>query len=453
MFKSLKNTLSSRIVVITLIALSISIPLGMIKGVVSERNYYYNNVINEISALWGSEQTITGPLLVVPFIEKHETEEQVKNDVGKIETKLKKRYIRKHAVILPDKLALNTTLSEQYRKRGIYNSLVYSSNLELGASFYKVDLSLLSNHIYRIAWEEAELVIGLSDTKAIDKIHEISLNGKTLDVAAGVGKSNLVSSGFSARVPKSLVNGQNLELSIALDMNGSHGFRFTPVGETTVATIKSTWPHPKFAGQLVPDRHQIDESGFEAHWEIPHLARNYPQMWVDEHQQVNINELVTGVDLFEPVFIYSKITRAVKYGLLFVGLTFITFFLFEISIKSALHYVQYGLVGIALSLFYLLLLSLSEHISFAWAYLFSAFTCITMISGYVGHALRNNAKGLLLFSILSLLFGLIYTLLRLEDFALLTGTVLLLAALAGLMFITRDINHAPLENEASAAVS
>lgn len=441
MFKSIKNTLSSRLLVISAIALSISIPLGMIKGVISERNYYYDSVINEISALWGSQQTITGPFIVVPFIEKHESEEQVKNEYGKTETKLKKRYIRKHAIVLPKHLALDTALKEDYRSRGIYKSLVYSSTLKIDAKFDKINLSGLSNHIHRIAWEEAELVVGLTDTKAIDKIHRISLNGQNLDVVAGVGDSNLVTSGFNAPLPKSLMDEDSLDLALSLNMNGSHGFRFTPVGENTEASIKSSWPHPKFGGQLLPDRHKINEDGFEAHWEIPHLARNYPQAWVKEHQSIDISELVTGVDLFEPVFIYSKITRAVKYGLLFVGLTFITFFLFEISIDCALHYVQYGLVGISLALFYLTLLSLSEHISFIWAYLISASVCISMISGYVGHALRNRTKGFLLFGLLTLLFGLIYTLLRLEDLALLTGTMLLVAAVGGLMFITRDMNQ------------
>ena len=441
MFTSIKNTLSSRLLVISVIALSISIPLGMIKGVISERNYYYDSVINEISALWGSQQTVTGPFVVLPFIEKHETEEQVKNQYGQTETKLKKRYIRKHAIILPNQLTVNTSLKESYRNRGIYKSLVYSSKLDMEASFDNIDLNGLSNHIHRIAWEEAELIVGLSDTKAIDKIHNITLNRENLDVIAGVGDSNLVNSGFSAPLPESLMNKEKLELSLSLNMNGSHGFRFAPLGKTTEATIKSTWPHPKFAGQLLPDKHKITDAGFEAHWEIPHLARNYPQIWVKEHQNINVSELVTGVDLFEPVFIYSKITRAVKYGLLFVGLTFITFFLFEISIDCSLHYVQYALVGISLALFYLSLLSLSEHISFIWAYGLSALLCISMISSYVGHALRNRSQGFLLFGLLSLLFGLIYTLLRLEDLALLTGTSMLLAVVGALMFLTRNINH------------
>lgn len=441
MFKSIKNTLSHRIVAIALIALGMTIPLGMVKGVISERHYYYDSVISEISSLWGAQQTISGPILVVPFIEKYETEEQVKNAAGEVKTKLNKRFIRRHAVLLPNDLNIDLDLAEQYRKRGIYNSLVYSSEIKIEAIFDDTNIAGLSNHIDRILWQESELVVGLSDTKAIDKIQTISLNGEALRVTPGVGSTQIIPSGFSARVSAKLDEQRPLHFALNLKVNGSHGIRFVPLGEITRAHIESSWPHPKFAGQILPDSHKIDTQGFKARWEIPHLSRNYPQSWVAEHQELNLLAVVAGVDLFEPVFIYSKITRAVKYGLLFIILTFITFFIFEVSTNSKLHLVQYGLVGFALALFYLLLLSLSEHIAFFKAYLASALSCISMISAYVGFALKSTARGLLLFAILSLLFTLIYTLLRLQDLALLVGTLMLFITLGVLMFITRGLNH------------
>ncbi|MGR8946515.1 MAG: cell envelope integrity protein CreD [Gammaproteobacteria bacterium] len=441
MLESIKNTLSSRIIIISLIALAMTIPLNMVAGVIQERNFYYDSVIRDISALWGGSQTLIGPVLIVPFIEKHETEEALKSGFGPTETKRKTQYLHKHAVFLPKELRVASLLDEQYRHRGIYKSLVYSADLKLQAQFEDIDINSLSNKIDEVLFDEAELLVGLSDTKAIDKIHRIKFDDQLLNVVAGVGKSGIISSGFSARLDKPLTADESYEFELNFAVKGSRSFRLAPVGENTWLEMQSSWPHPKFAGQLLPNSHDIHADGFTAHWEIPHLARNYPQAWVREHRGVDIQELVTGVDLFEPVFVYSKITRAVKYGLLFIALTFITFFLFEISTASSLHYVQYGLVGIALSLFYLLLLSLSEHIAFAKAYFSSSALCISMISGYAGYALQSKSRAVLLSCLLATLFGLIYTLLRQEDFALLTGTLLLTAALAALMFVTKDLNR------------
>ena len=441
MIEQIKNTLSNRIIIIALIALAMAIPLNMVDSLVEERNFYYDSVIRDISSIWGGSQTLIGPVLVVPFIEKREIEEQIQSGFGHAETKLKTQYIRKHAIFLPTKLNVNPNIHEHYRHRGIYRSLVYGADITLEAEFKGINVESLSDNIDKVLFKEAELLLGLSDTKAIDKIERIKFNDRTLQVVAGVGKSAILNSGFSARIDEPLKHDKTYSFALDFAIKGSHGFRIAPVGENTLMKMTSSWPHPKFAGHLLPDSHDIRADGFTAEWEIPHLARNYPQSWVKEHRNVDICELVTGVDLFEPVFIYSKITRAVKYGLLFIGLTFVTFFLFELSTASTLHYVQYGLVGIALALFYLLLLSLSEHIAFARAYLCSAIVCISMISGYAGYALRSRIRAAILFGMLSALFSLIYTLLRQEDFALLTGTLLLTMALAALMFVTKDLNQ------------
>ena len=422
MIEQIKNTLSNRIIIISLIALTMSIPLNLIDSVVKERNFYYDSVIHDISTVWGDEQTLIGPVLVIPFSEKSS-------------------YGRKHAIFLPKNLHITTALDPDYRHRGIYKSLVYGADLKLQAQFENIDVNSLSSNVGEIFFEEAELLVGLNDTKAIDKIHTIKFANKKLEVVAGVGKSDILKSGFSAPVSDTLSPAVSYAFELNFAVKGSHSFRIAPTGETTVMDMTSSWPHPKFSGQLLPDEHDIHSRGFSAHWEIPHLARNYPQAWVKELRDVDICELLTGVDLFEPVFIYSKITRAVKYGLLFIGLTFITFFLFELSTAATLHYVQYGLVGIALALLYLLLLSLSEHITFARAYLYSSLVCISMISGYAGYALRSKARAGILFGLLSTLFSLIYALLRQEDFALLTGTLLLTLALAALMFVTKDLNR------------
>ena len=438
--ESFKRSMTNRIIIIMLIAFVMTIPLNMVAGVVNERNHYYDSVIREISSLWGEQQTLSGPVMVVPFMEKHETEEALQTGFGHTETKLKTKYVRKHAIILPKKLTLDVGLKESYRQRGIYRSLVYGANIGLSAEFAPIDINQLSPRVDEVLLDEAKLLIGLGDTKAIDQIEAIQLNRDKLNVVAGVGGSGVLASGFSAELPRGFELNKNNNFDLVMDVKGSHGFHFAPFGETTLAKFHSSWPHPKFSGQLLPDNHTVTDEGFNAEWQVPHLARNYPQTWVNEHREVNLNELLAGVSLFEPVFVYSKITRAVKYGLLFIMLTFITFFIFEASTASALHYVQYGVVGSALAFFFLLLLALSEHIRFGFAYFIAALSCTSMISVYASYALANRCQGTGLFCLLSGLFGVIYLLLKTEDFALLSGTFMLLMALLGIMFVTKDIN-------------
>jgi inner membrane protein len=203
--------------------------------------------------------------------------------------------------------------------------------------------------------------------------------------------------------------------------------------------IISDWPHPSFQGSVLPSERTITDSGFEASWSVPNLARNYPQLWTAETQKFNVHEFVAGVNLFEPVSLYSQITRTIKYGILFIVLTYITFVIFELGIKRRLHFVQYGIIGLGLSMFYLSLLALAEHISFFMAYVSAAALISVMISLYAYSAVKNISRAGLVFLLLGGLYSILYSLLKLEDYALLVGTVLLLVILAVLMYFTRHI--------------
>jgi inner membrane protein len=388
-----------------------AIPLTIVEDVVSERGRYYSQVIAEIANLWGHQQVINGPLLVIPFIEKFVSEEEVKNDAGETETKSKTHYRNQTAIVLPQTLQITADVSERYRKRAIYKSLVYAAKLKVRAEFSRPDIGTLPTHLHRIEWDKARIVVRISDTKSIDAISQLAWNGKTQRLASGTGVGDRIPSGFHSPLSGMGPDTANHRLELYLDLNGSHGLRFAPLGETTIATVTSSWPHPSFAGNLLPDEHTINADGFTASWEIPHLARNYHQMWALDKTQVETTELLAGVDLFEPVFIYSRITRAMKYGLLIVALTYLTFLVFELTTGSSLHVVQYALIGAALALFYLLLLSLAEHIGFTNAYLGATVACVGLISTYVGSVSNSAARGIVLFCLLSMLYGLLYALL------------------------------------------
>lgn len=204
-------------------------------------------------------------------------------------------------------------------------------------------------------------------------------------------------------------------------------------------TISSDWPHPSFQGNVLPEEPTINNEGFNASWSVPHLARSYPQIWTLETQNFDVQEFTAGVNLFEADSLYSKITRAIKYGSLFFILTYITFLLFELGIGKRLHIVQYGMIGLALSMFYLTLLSLAEQTGFFTAYLSAAGIIISMISLYAYAALRSIGRTTIIAGLLTGLYFMLYSLLKLEDHALMGGTVLLLIVLAVMMFLTRNI--------------
>lgn len=437
--KSMSDTLTIRAIIVGVIALVMLIPLVMMQGVVHERNGLYRNVLNDIANTWGGQQLLQGPVLVVPFVEKHVTNETIKDKDGEERVRSKTKYITKYSIHLPKDLNIEVDLAEQHRKRGIYKSLVYEAELSLAGSFDKLDIQSMSDHIHRIDWDKAYLVLGLSDTRAINEVSSLNWNGSEVGYSPGTQITELVSHGFHASLKGLNAATDQHVFNTKISINGSQGFRFAPFGENTTVNMKSSWPHPSFQGMTLPTHYEITDEGFTSSWTIPHLARNYPQSWVSSNATYNLGEFTAGVDLFEPVFLYTKVTRAVKYGILFVGLTFLTFLIFELTTQTRLHFVQYGLIGVALTLFYLVLLSIAEHTTFLTAYIAAAAINIGLITIYTGTALKNWSRAGVIFVLLSALYTVLYSLLQLEDYALLMGTMLLLSVLMVLMYVTRNL--------------
>ncbi len=437
--KNMSETLTLRALIVGVIALVMLIPLVMMQGVVDERNGLYRNVLHDIANTWGGRQLLQGPMLVVPFIEKHVNRETTTDENGEEKVKTKISYKTKYAIHLPKDLKISVDIEEQHRKRGIYKSLVYEAAISLSGSFEKLDIENMSDYIHRIDWDKSYFVLGLSDTRAINEVAPLKWNGNELGYSPGTGVTNLISHGFHASIKNLSAAAEKHNFATKISINGSQGFRFAPFGEKTIVSMHSTWPHPSFQGMTLPSNREITDTGFMAEWIIPHLARNYPQAWVSGNVDYHLGEFVAGVDLFEPVFLYSKMTRAVKYGILFIGLTFLTFLIFELTTQARLHYVQYGLIGVALTIFYLVLLSIAEHIVFMHAYVVAAVINIGLITLYTGAALKNWSKAWVILVLLSALYTVLYSLLQLEDYALLMGTMLLLSVLIVLMYVTRNL--------------
>ncbi len=438
--KGLADSLTVRAILISVLALLMLIPLAMVGGIVEERHGLYNSVLADIAGIWGNRQVLEGPALIVPYVEKSLVEETVKDKKTGEETTTSKAILNHQtAVVLPQNLSVDVELHEQVRHRGIYEALVYTAEIRLRGRIERPSIESLSDKLHRVDWDKAHLVLSLSDTRAINEVSELSWNDQPQSFAPGTRLVELFGNGFHAPLGTLDPEAESYTFDLSLSINGSQGIRLAPFGEDTQIRMTSSWPHPSFQGSALPTAYDARDDGFEATWVIPHLARNYPQLFTHSDQGFDLSEFLVGVDLFEPVFLYSKVTRAVKYGLLFVGLTFLTFLIFELVASARLHLVQYGMIGIALSLFYLTLLSLAEHIDFLRAYVLASAMIIGMITLYTGAAFKSWTRAGIVFALLSTLYTLLFSLLRMEDYALLMGTALLLVIVAVLMYLTRDL--------------
>ncbi|MCK5810101.1 MAG: cell envelope integrity protein CreD [Cocleimonas sp.] len=434
------DSLAFRFGIIAILVAIMTIPLGMVSDIVNERSRLYSSVVNEIANTWGHQQTISGPALIIPYTEKFITEKVLTDKDGNERKIDKTNYVQRTAIVLPESLSIKGDLKGEQRQRSIYKSLVYYADVSLKGHFSRPKIEGLSSHIDKIHWDQAWFSLGISDTRAINKVSALQWNAVKTDFEPGTRIVHIIKNGFHAPLTINEISNK-YEFNLKLNIKGSQGFYFKPFGKTTHVELSSDWPHPSFQGNVLPDEHSITKNGFHANWSIPHLARNYPQLWTLETQKFDTNEFKAGVSLFESVSLYSQITRAIKYGILFFLLTYITFLIFELGIKRRLHIVQYGMIGLALSMFYLTLLSVAEHANFFTAYLSAAALIITMITLYAFAAIRSIGATALIALLLIGLYSILYSLLNLEDYALLVGTILLLSILAVMMYLTRNIGR------------
>ena len=424
MQKKASESRSIKIILVGILTLLLLIPAGMIKDLILERMNNRDETVNEISDKWGHTQTITGPILTIPMYETVKDGEKI------MET-------RHNFHLLPEELNISGALKPEIRYRGIYKVIVYQSDLDIKGSFSTENIP---NHIpdhYRVAWEEAYMTIGIPDMRGIQNPVKILWNKKTYKVNPGVICDDIVSSGFNAFLN---VKGNQTEhdFQFRLDLNGSKGIFFTPLGKTTNVSIVSSWNTPSFTGSFLPDERKITSEGFTAKWNILHLNRNYPQQWIG--RSYSTNSSVFGTELLFPVDEYQKTMRSAKYAIMFISLTFIIFLLIEIITKKRIHPVQYFLVGVGIIIFYTLLLSFSEQLHFTSAYLISSTAIVTLITYYTHMILKKIHLTLLTSAALIILYAFLYIILQLSDYSLLLGSIGLFITLSVIMITSRKIN-------------
>ncbi len=429
--KSLKTNIFFKISMIFLIGLVLLIPANMIRGLIREREYNQKTTIKEVGSKWGKEQTISGPYVTIPYYRS--VKQTTQGD-----TTARTTRVKEYMHFLPTALNINGTIFPERRYRGIYEIVVYNSKLNISGMFDNIKFANSDIPKEDILFNEAFISIGISDLRGIQKQIYLDWNNNKSLFNPGTVTNDNIESGINA--PIEIVNNDSLDYNFSFDLvlKGSQLLYFTPVGKVTDVNISSSWNNPSFNGAFLPDSRSITKSGFKANWNVLHLNRNFPQKWVGG--SYNTSSSVFGIDLLLPVDNYQKSTRSIKYAVLFIFFTFLVFFFVEILNKVFIHPVQYLLVGLALIVFYTLLLSISEHLNFNLAFLFSALATLLLISGYVKAILKSNKLTGFIGGILLILYGFIFIIIQLQDLALLIGSIGIFLVLCLVMYFSRKID-------------
>jgi inner membrane protein len=429
----LRRSLTFRAIVVALLILLLLIPLGMVRELIAERAERKREAESGISADWGGQQTITGPVLAVPY----EVLVRVPVNNG-YEMRPETRY----AHFLPEALDVTTRLDPFTKYRGIYQVAVYGSSTALSGTFP----ALAEKRVHtegKLHWHLAQLLLGISDLRSIKEQVTMQIGGRTVQFEPGLPSADIVGSGLSAAFPlDSAQLSAPFAFNSTLTINGSGGFRITPVGKVTRARFNSSWNDPSFDGAFLPepsDSSATKGEGFSASWTVLHLNRPYPQEIIGD-QRMAMEQSAFGVRLMQPVDEYHKNERASKYGLMLIVLVFLVFFFVEVLQELRIHPIQYLLVGFALSLFYTLLVALSEHVGFATAYIVSAVAVIGLVVAYSHSVFMVQRASTLLGLIMLMVFGFMFALIHQQDHALLFGSIGLFITLALVMWVSRRID-------------
>ena len=431
-----KNKLVLKSFFIGFLVLALLIPTFLIMYLVNERKERKQEVTKEISNKWSGAQTITGPFLIVPY---SETENNV--------------LVKKYLHILPEQLDINGNIEPEIRYRSIYKVPVYTAKpLTLKGKFSKNSLNAVNINPASIKWDEAKLCVGITDLKGV-KEQTIKWNEQILTMEAGMPESSIAEQGINTilLLDSSFLNTEN-NFSIQINLQGSDKIYFTPMGNTTIVHLTSAWNNPAFDGKYLPDTEKINKNRFEADWKISQFNKDFPKVFFNNSSIKNlVAASAFGVILLSPFDAYAQTMRSLKYAILIIALTFFAYFFTEIFQRRPVHPLQYILIGMALVVFYTLLLSLSEYILFPLAYTVASSATIILLSWYTYSIFKKWNTTVNFALLLSVLYLFIYVLIQMQDNALLFGSIGLFVLLALAMYLSRKIDWYGIDHKTMAA--
>ncbi len=469
-FEKISNSTVLKLFVIFFLSLILLIPLSLISDLIEERKNRELEVSGGIALNWGKEQVISSPVLAIPY------RETIPLSAEKAE-KSNLREELKWIFVLPKTSNITTDITPQHLSRGIYNAVVYNSNITLDGSFDKISLEKLEIPNEQIDWKGSKLIFGIQDFKGLGKRPSLNWDGNELTFDPDFNNLKLFTQNLVCPVPLDPQKTDN-RFKIKLNLKGSKSLNFLPLGDQTNIQAKGNWANPSFTGAFLPGKRNTETSNFSASWEIPSFSRKLPQQWTGDARSIfqfdnnlengnegneqkpaqavsttiaSANNLLDNADMITINFLpdinnYQKTTRVAKYGILVIILTFTSLLFTEVIKKKRIHIIQYILIGAAMVLFYTLLLALSEHIGFNLAYLTASVATVMLIGSFIKSITKDQKSALLLSSILALFYLFIYILMQLRDYSLIAGTIGIFIILAILMRVSTKINWYQFDN-------
>ena len=447
----IQESITVKLLSIGFLVLILLIPTAWIESLIMEREQRAGEVMTEVASSWSGSQTISGPVLVLPF-----TQQEVV-DRGKEGIEIRERT--ENAFFLPTTLDVRGEVTPTVLHRGIFDAVVYGSQLNIAAVFDRPNLKALNIQEESVHWQDAYLIFGITDLRGIrdNPVFKAGNDALQTEPSSNLGISSFKknddtdyvdytttrSASFSTSGVVAKLNWENKDrfngnISIELPLKGSKRLDFVPAGKTTSVSLSGTWNNPSFDGEFLPETREVSDSSFAATWKVLHYNRPFSQQWIGDNQHLSGAEF--GVKFLIPVDQYQKSTRTAKYGALIIILTFIALFLVEIVRKIRIHPFQYILIGVALTIYYTLLISFSEHIGYNMAYVIASAATVILISLYSTTFLKEGKLVALFSGILTLFYTFIFVIILEQDFSLLLGSLGLFFIVAMLMFFSRNIN-------------
>ena len=424
-----KNATFLKTILIFILLAILTIPQNMVNSLIWERQSNKSTAQYEVSQKWGDQQTIIGPIVSVPYVEFY------REDTSKSFQK-----VIKFAHFLPEELSIKSELFPEKRHRSIYEIIVYTSKMHFEGYFDRFNVASLGVPKENILWNYASLSVGINDLRGIEEQVEMNWNNQKILFNPGMESNDVIGNGVSSKVPiKAYTDTTSKRYSFSFDLilKGSDNLNFVPVGKVTNVNMVSAWPSPKFDGAFLPDTNTVSANGFTANWKLLHVNRNFPQYWLGS---MSLYQASFGVNLLLQIDNYKQSDRAVKYSFILISLTFAMFFFIEMLNKRKIHPFHYILVGLGLCLFFTLLISISEHLAFSYAYIIAMMMTVGLIYWYTNSILNDPKLSKMVAAVLGLLYLFVFVIVQLEDYALLVGSFGLFAALATIMHFSRKID-------------
>jgi inner membrane protein len=426
------------------LTLLLLIPSFMVQDLITERQSRQQEVIREISDKWSGSQLVQGPILVLPY---KTTVMEKDSDTQKSGS----REIMTNIYILPEILNISSKANPELLHRGIFDAVVYNSQIKVSGTFSQLELKKSGIDPAMIQWEQAKVDIGLSDLKGLKNNPVIRLGNQNYEVEPDFTSLKLFSNNLVILPNLGSEKSTALNFSFDLDLRGSERLSFLHLGKNTIVKIEGEWNDPSFTGRYLPDERSVSGKTFSATWKMPYYNRPYPQQWIEENTVLNTTDTlvkesntsdsraVFGVNFLLPVDQYQKTIRTAKYAFLVILLSFLSLFFTELLIKQRVHFLQYVLIGAAMTIYYILLLSLSEQVGFNLAYIIASAATAGLIGTFIWSLLKNRKVALLFAGILTMFYSFIFVILQLQDLALLVGSIGLFLIVALLMYLSQKI--------------